>query len=356
MKKIFPLLFASTILLLTGCNKSIKKYTFHEEPVHLSKGTDGTVGKSGQYVLFGDYPQSIKSEKVNILEDFYIQKGAFICYEGSDGNYYVKIQEKGHNESNIYSNGKPVSKEKESFQYFKIEPIKWRIIATNYNNSNTTYLLCETMIDSGIPFYPLSTMRNLNNKEICTNNYKYSTMRFFLNGKAEKDDDQLEVHLAYIQEEKGFLQSAFTESAQNLIAITEVDNSPVQMSYDGINGLQEHFACENTFDKVFLPSTLELVQAGGFNFPLYNEGIIKLGNGSTGNPRIRKATDYALAKGAYQHVYSSYGGWWWTRSPYYQSHFDIRYISDNGIMTMTDYVYDLIDGVVPAICLPNEVF
>jgi len=354
MKKviILPLLLLQFLcLFLSGCKKSKVSYSFTESIILLPPGTNGSAGRKARYVLFGDWPQEIKSEKVQIDENSFFKKGRFICYFGDDGNYYVKAAENVYNRSSTFSDGTTIHKNNTESRYFKIEPIKWRVITLSYNGENTAYLLSEKMLDSGIPFYPGCTSRTINGKDILANNYKYSTMRAYLNGSYEKDDIQLQIFKEYFKEGEGFLQSAFSENAQQLIQITKVDNSPIQMSYDGENAIQKKFACEDTFDKIFLPSTREITSAGDFGFPPHNVGLDSENKSLNDRLRIRKATDFAVARGVYQSVTTDLGGNWWLRSPYYISNYDIRYVSDNGKMRSTDFVYDEIDGIVPALCV-----
>ncbi len=109
-------------------------YRFHDTIEILPSGINGSAGESGQYVLFGDYPQSLKEEGVDIYDNISVEMGTMTAYCGSDGNLYV------HNND----------------QYFKLEPIKWRIIAdgdyymsidhTQYNHSHIKGLLAESIL------------------------------------------------------------------------------------------------------------------------------------------------------------------------------------------------------------------
>ena len=61
-----------------------------------------------------------------------------------------------------------------------------------------------------------------------------------------------------------------------------------------------------------------------------------------------KTTAYARANGAYQSGAEGYGGYWWLRSPYYNSSLYARFISisgDNGQYNVSGYFL----GVVPAL-------
>ena len=99
-------------------------YRLHEDVTQLEAGTDGTFGTTGEYVLFGDYPQSLLDNAVTVDENKTIKfgnDGSFV-YGGSDGNLYYK-----YNDS-----------------YYKVEPIKWRVISRDENN--IAVLLAESIV------------------------------------------------------------------------------------------------------------------------------------------------------------------------------------------------------------------
>ena len=120
---------------------------------------------------------------------------------------------------------------------------------------------------------------------------------------------------------KGFLQTAFTAEAQNLIAATSVDN---------------------TRDKIFLLSVEEATT------PAY--GFDSSTTSGTGNARIRVTTDFAKANYAFQSSTSGYGGWWWLRSP---SLGDVRVcvISVAGSANNYDVAGSTEGGIVPALTI-----
>lgn len=225
----------------------------------LPAGTDGSVGKSGKYVLFGDWPQTIKAENVTVNESKYVVVGAHTYYKGSDGCWYIKIME---NKASGYEGPKGFrysddtrvqTKYKKSYRYFKVEPIKWRILTSNYNGTGKKLLLaeaaltCESFNDTwgdyamfegvdGKQYYftlDVTLRKRKDGSYIQHNNYEHSRIRAFLNGIAYLQGDEN----AYVKgtppvtktnEEfvgKGFLQTAFTPEAQSKIAVTTVENS-----------------------------------------------------------------------------------------------------------------------------------
>lgn len=225
----------------------------------LPAGTDGSVGKSGKYVLFGDWPQTIKAENVTVNESKYVVVGAHTYYKGSDGCWYIKIMENkasGYEGPRgfRYSDGTKVqTKYKKSYRYFKVEPIKWRILTSNYNGTGKKLLLaeaaltCESFNDTwgdyamfeGVDgkqyYFTLDvTLRQLKDGSyIQHNNYEHSRIRAFLNGIAYLQGDEN----AYVKGTppvtrtndefvgRGFLQTAFSPEAQSKIAVTTVENS-----------------------------------------------------------------------------------------------------------------------------------
>ena len=225
----------------------------------LPAGTDGSVGKTGKYVLFGDWPQTIKAENVTVNESKYVVVGAHTYYKGSDGCWYIKIME---NKASGYEGPKGFrysddtrvqTKYKKSYRYFKVEPIKWRILTSNYNGTGKKLLLaeaaltCEPFNDTwgdyamfegvdGKQYYftlDVTLRKRKDGSYIQHNNYEHSRIRAFLNGIAYLQGDEN----AYVKgtppvtktnEEfvgKGFLQTAFSPEAQSKIAVTTVENS-----------------------------------------------------------------------------------------------------------------------------------
>ena len=260
-------------------------YQFHEVPEYLTVGVeDGTLGKNGTYVYFGDWPQTIKADDVTVDETQTITKGDFTYYRGSDENWYVKCIENAYESGYTYSDEKTkVAKlSANSTKYFKVEPIKWRVLNSNATGSEKKILLAESILTA-------------HKYDSSSNNYKDSEIRAYLTG--------------------AFLQSAFTASAANLIDDTEVDNSARSTYPDGDdnaalrNDGENEYACDKTKDKIFLLSEQEVTR-NEYGFTAYvDEGI--------GNSRIRVTTDYAKANYAYQNTTTGYGGWWWMRSPFY---------------------------------------
>ena len=241
--------------------------------------------RDGDYIYFGEYPQTIKESHVRII-DTVDRRGYYL---GSDGEYYAEVTAWSLGDDYTFSTGENVIRG-ETY-YFKVEPIRWRILE---ENDGEVLILCDSIIA---------------NKRFdhSTSNYAESEIRAWLN--------------------KGFYNEAFNDLQKELILTTTVDNRE----------------CEDTNDKLFLLSLAEATNpAYGFQ------------DGNFYDVAKRMLTsDYTRAKGAKMAVDSwesqYYGnGIWWLRSPddSVNPHMDIIY--HNG-STMVNYIDGSGTGVVPAL-------
>ena len=324
-------------------------YQFHETVTVLPAGTDGTAGTGATYVWFGDWPQTIKASDIEVDETQSVTMGANTYYLGSDYNYYAKCTENAYESNYTYSDGTTAAKSSaNSTKYFKVEPIKWRVLTDDYNGKKL--LLAENILTANVKYYLNTSNRTIGSATVYPNNYRYSTIRAYLNGSYESGDPQTATH-----EGKGFLQSAFTASAQNRIADTTVDNSARSTNTDANatqwNSGNNTYKCDNTTDKIFLLSEQEVTKAE-YGFAAYN--VYKGdSNGTTESSRIRMTTDYAKANYAYQNTTAGYGGWWWLRSPYCYDRYNARDVSNDGSAYGDYYVSPTNGGVCPALSITN---
>ncbi len=122
------------IVILSACNQNDDTadysvhYSFHEQVEKISeKLIDGV---SYDVVTFGDYPQSRKDKNISVRKTACMTMGGNVYYPGTDGNLYAKL------------NG----------EYFKVEPVKWRVLTKDYENTENALLLAEDIITGGVEF------------------------------------------------------------------------------------------------------------------------------------------------------------------------------------------------------------
>lgn len=156
-------------------------------------------------------------------------------------------------------------------------------------------------------------------KTIYPNNYEYSKARAFLNGLSYylREKNQTSLSTVTTFENKGFLQTAFNSKERKSIVKTSVINNARNANPDDNENEFDHgvnkFASETpTIDKIFLLSEQEVTKSE-YGFDIYRKS-------GRDCKRVRKATAFAKANGAYQTSESSgLGGSWWLRSPYYST-------------------------------------
>ena len=317
-------------------------------------GETGTMS-GGTYKKFGDWPQTIKGADVTVGSGTLV-RGGLTYHVGNDGNYYVKVTANPYDDGYTYSDKSEVTKDTEV--YFKVEPIVWRVLTEDYKvpgeniepqSTGKALLLAENILTGGIPYYSVyNVKRTIEGAEISPNNYEHSQIRAFLNGLSyeyKESDSTMQIQKNEY-DGIGFLQTAFTPKAQELITSTIVDNSARSTNPDSNATLWNYgnnpFACGDTEDKIFLLSEQEATKEA-YGFAEYN---VYVGDAkkTTTSTRIRVTTDYAKATGADQ------SGWWRLRSPYYYFETNARFINYFGYAQ--DYRVDYIEnGIVPALCI-----
>ena len=207
----------------------------------------------GSKVTFGSYPQSkvTSSSLVSTLNS----KSA--TWTESNGKWYADVENGGENYRGVKSTQSGTA------TWFKYEPISWTILE---EKDGKALILCDMIIEA---------MAYDSAKD---NNYENSDIRAWLNAD--------------------FINTAFSDLQKEIIATTLVKNDKEGTGY----GESARFYGNNTNDKVFLLSRVE-VKSYGFST-----------SGDTQDPaRQKKATAYAIAKGAYADANG--GAWWWLRTP-----------------------------------------
>ena len=301
------------------------------------------------YVYFGDWPQSVlpATSTVTVDETVSVEMGANTYYLGSDGNYYAKCAENAYevDDQYKYHDGTQVGSYGRTTRYFKVEPIKWRVLTDNY--SGKKLLLAENILTANVPYYKYNSSSNKrtvgSDTKIYPNNYKYSQIRAYLNGlDYYYDTSNTETTKKTDYTGKGFLQTAFTQNAQALIAETVVDNSN-ETAGISTSSYAAVYACENTTDKIFLLSESEVINSDYGFAGYYSYG--------KGNARIRIATDYAKANYADLDYFYDHAGYWWLRSPYYTDPGMARFVDDDGDVRNGKRVNETSCGIVPALTI-----
>ena len=165
--------------------------------------------RDGDYVYFGEFPQKIKADSVSIT-DIPALNGVYI---GSDGERYLKVKAAPYLGTGYsFTNGEGIVPGRE--YYFKIEPIKWRII---FEEGDTVLLHCDTII------------ANMAFDAGGSNNYFESDLCEWLNGE--------------------FLNTAFSEVEKEII-IERISDGGDNVYTELVYTLPEPEAKEYMYDEV----------------------------------------------------------------------------------------------------------
>ena len=297
----------------TRCGNAIGSY------IRCDK--DNTPSTNGKYILFGEYPQTIKDDSVTITETT-DSRGYYL---GSDGYYYAKVTATPYGSNCKFTTGSAVTKG--TVYYFKVEPIRWRILT---DEGGRAFLLCDSVIANRCfyetPAKGTGVKRMIDGKAVYANNYEYSSIRKWLNEE--------------------FYKNAFSEMQRQLIAETTVDNS-ARSTNPNVDTLQfnngnNSYACANTNDKVFLLSEREATNSAyGFASDHTEKDTA----------RRMKASDYARATGVSINTSTrNYGNArWWLRSSHYYSGDDVCNITNEGSANDRYSVERTESGCVPAL-------
>ena len=293
---------------LRNCLKGIHCY---ENNKCIFCDADSIYIRDNGYIYLGEYPQTIKADGITITNTT-DSRGYYL---GSDGYYYAKVIATPYKTGYTFSNETSVIDGEE--YYFKVEPIRWRILS---EENGEALILCDSIIEktkfqssrysTGGLYY---TKANGAPEGTYANNYEYSEVRAWLNST--------------------FLENTFSEAEQAKILTTLVDNSVASTGYTS-----NSYACNDTNDKIFLLSAAEVTSSDyGFSTDYYDTA------------RYMVLSDYARALGLAMSTSSStYGnGYWWLRSPGSDISDYARNVFVGGFI---DYLnVDYVLGVVPAL-------
>ena len=259
----------------------------------ICKGT-AAYTREGEYIYFGEYPQTLQTNSKMTYSDTPNEKG---YYKGLDGYDYAKVVAAPNGEYYTFSSGHYVEAEKE--YYFRVEPIRWRIVTTDHS---TALLLCDSII-ANMAF------------DEYTNDYEESDVRAWLCDT--------------------FYETAFSELQKSVIQLTLVDNSAATTASSA-----NPYVCNNTEDYIFLLSYADVT----------NEAY-----GLDTVARQLRPSDFALASGAFMNLSANcYGcGTWWLRSPYNNSKYAARCVYRDGRVYGGSYgdIASAFFGVVPALVI-----
>ncbi len=201
------------------------------------------------YLYFGSYPQIIKDASVNIISNEKDENGYFT---GSDGEKYALLKAgilEYEEYGTTFSDGEKIEKNKE--YYFKVEPIKWKILE---DKGGKVFVFSELILDA-------------HRFDDSSNDYSISSIRSWLNDE--------------------FYNITFTDKQKVIIESSTLDD------------------VSNVTDKVFLLSIEEITKESyGFLNNYYE----------IDEERCKEMTDYAKIKVSKEKLYwlrtpSSYHGY-----------------------------------------------
>ena len=255
--------------------------TFKEVSNNEMPGLFPVIDTNSNTVKYGFYPQTHVNNETLISELNSLESSSSNGWYLYNNEYYVK--EKANvfnNESYTFNDGTEIINGNE--YWFKCEPIRWNIL----DNGDGNYYLLSSMLLDAQYYYKDYSDRLIDKETIYANNYANSDIRAWLNN---------DFYLTAFNLNNSFIKEV---NVNNSTSTTDNQNNK--------------YACENTNDKVYLPSYQDYLNLSyGFD----NDAS------KTSSTRECKTTDYLRIRGAWCNVkvdvYSSskYNGSYWTRSP-----------------------------------------
>lgn len=278
-------------------------------------------GVTYDIVELGDWPQTglPADSTITVDETISVVRGMFTYCKGSDGEWYTKYE----NTNN-------------TFVWFKVEPIRWRVLTTNYDGSGKKLLFSEVILMTE-KFYDY----NNNLLRYCgseymqwkSSNYNVSRIRACLNGLSYtrkggfgNSDPEYEVS-DFVN--KGVLHTAFTTEAIGMIADTSVKNETANVENNRL------LPSVTTVDKIFILSENE-ASSSEYNILASS---------------LHKTTDFTKATGLTDNSY-------WLRTPDPSTNYSNKFV----IFRDWHNAYGISQkgcgcgnslGIVPALCLKN---
>lgn len=238
---------------------------------------------------YGFYPQSHVSDEqiISVLNKLNpINSMGWYIY---NGEFYIKDTSHVYNNENYtFVDGSSITNE--TSYWFKCETIKWNVVEVK----NGEYTLMSEMLLDTHNYYNSYSERTINEQTIYANNYQYSGVRSYLNDYFYQT--------AFYLEDKYIKENTILNSG----ATTDKDDNA--------------YICDNTKDKVFLPSY---------------QDVVKLDN------KTALTSDYARCMGAFCNIKDSaykYNGSYWTRSPSSTFNYAAWNVNSGGVLS--EYAVD----------------
>ncbi|MFW5779897.1 MAG: InlB B-repeat-containing protein [Bacillota bacterium] len=158
-----------------------------------------------QNIYIGEYPQELAtSQAVDAMQSQSQSEGYYIS--DYDSQKYIKVKADPHQSGYKFTNGEEIVRGKE--YYFKIQPLKWRII--NQENQRAQ-LIADRIIDN-------------KHFSFINNNWKYSDVREQLNNDLYKtifSIDEKSVVLSTINQTKYIYSDTAYQTTDDLYLLTE---------------------------------------------------------------------------------------------------------------------------------------
>ena len=239
-------------------------------------------------------------------------------YTYIDGNTYVRMETPDfYGSSYTYMNGETVPAKVQSgdttkypAQWYKVEPIQWRVLTENYNSTGSAMLLSELALSANTSFYPTSTTSygDINNYARSDNAIRNYLTTYFYN-QALTSEEQAKV-----------TGRNFTEG---------------ELEYNGVDEADITSALSD--QKVWLPTRADYINSSyGFSTST-----------GTDDTRLCSPSDFALANYSYLYTSSTYttparqnGGTvqYWTSSAASASTYACN-VSNNGSVNTSNVDY-----------------
>lgn len=256
------------------------------------------------YIYYGTYPQTVVSDEEVVSQLELIINTDENGYYELDGNLYAK--ETALLSGNYsFSDGTKITPN--NTYYFKVEPIKWRVIS---NTDGSVQVLSEFIIDNA----QFNNTTGFDEKtELHSNDYETSIIRAFLNDS--------------------FYNMAFSSRNQSNIDDTLVVNS-VETTYP--YATNEDLVSNDVTDKIYILNYEDATNEDyGFD-------------STYGHTTTRESivTDYAIARNCSLDDVDNGFGYWWLRTPINNSS-EVLHISTYSTIQSRS-VDSLIIGVRPA--------